>query len=466
MQLVLSMLLALAQPAGSDAAALERALASVRAESICADVRFIAADELEGRDTPSQGLRLAARYLAARLERLGLQPLGDVGYFDHYTLTSVGLDPERSALDLERDGAKTVLVHGRDAFVSATELDVAGPLLCVGAGRPEDYDGLELAGSWALVVPSAEVPWWELGRAARAAGALGLVVLPDPDDEERGGRQSSLSRRMRVEGMEERDRGPAFAQVRLTRSGARALFGDARPARGTKLAGVLRDRRALGQAQEEILENVCGFWPGRDAALAKEVLVLSAHYDHVGKQNGEIHNGADDNGSGTSALLAVAEALTHYGPLRRSVLLLWVSGEEKGLWGSGAWTKKPTLAPGFRAVANVNLDMIGRNAPDLLLITPTKALEHYNGLTRLAEALAPLEGFPVLGSCDDFWERSDHKSFAVNLEIPVAFLFSQIHEDYHQPGDDAEKIDCDKIRRVTRLIVRMLDGLQSDTLGL
>jgi Zn-dependent M28 family amino/carboxypeptidase len=152
--------------------------------------------------------------------------------------------------------------------------------------------------------------------------------------------------------------------------------------------------------------------------------------------------------------------------MRRSVLLLWVSGEEKGLWGSGAWTKKPTLAAGFRAVANVNVDMIGRNAPDLLLITPTKALEHYNGLTRLAESLAPLEGFPQLGSCDDFWERSDHRNFAVNLGIPVAFLFSQIHEDYHQPGDDAEKIDCDKIRRVSRLVVRMLDGLQGDTLGL
>src|SRR6185295_9106407 len=99
-------------------------------------------------------------------------------------------------------------------------------------------------------------------------------------------------------------------------------------------------------------------------------------------------------------LLAVAEALASEGPLQRSVLLLWVSGEEKGLLGSEAWTKNPTLPEGFHAVCDLNIDMIGRNAPDKLLITPTRALKEYNGLTRLAEGLAPLEGFPQLGSCD------------------------------------------------------------------
>jgi Zn-dependent M28 family amino/carboxypeptidase len=211
---------------------------------------------------------------------------------------------------------------------------------------------------------------------------------------------------------------------------------------------------------------VCGFWPGKDPALSKEVVVLSAHYDHVGKQGGEIHNGADDNGSGTSALLAVAEALRSYGPMRRSVLLLWVSGEEKGLWGSGAWTREPTLPEGYRAVCNINVDMVGRNAPDKLLITPTEALAEYNGLTRLAESLGRLEGFPELGSADEYWQRSDHANFSRNLGIPVAFLFSGVHDDYHRPTDDVEKIDCDKIGRVTRLLVRMLEGLQGDQLDL
>src|SRR5262249_39314182 len=113
---------------------------------------------------------------------------------------------------------------------------------------------------------------------------------------------------------------------------------------------------------------------------------------------------------------------------------------------------------------DLNLDMVGRNAPETLLITPSKELEEYNGLTRLAERLAPLEGFPVLGSADEFWTRSDHMNFARNLGIPVAFLFCGEHEDYHQPTDDVEKIDCDKIRRVTRLVLRMLDALQDHEL--
>src|SRR5262245_44055448 len=111
--------IAFLSPSGSDAAAVERALASVQPTSICADVRFIACDELEGRDTPSPGLRLAARYIKARLERLGLQPMGDNGFFDEYELVTTGLDPEKSGLTVERgkDNERTVLRYGRDCFV-------------------------------------------------------------------------------------------------------------------------------------------------------------------------------------------------------------------------------------------------------------------------------------------------------------------------------------------------------------
>jgi Zn-dependent M28 family amino/carboxypeptidase len=158
--------------------------------------------------------------------------------------------------------------------------------------------------------------------------------------------------------------------------------------------------------------------------------------------------------------MAIAEALTAYGPMRRSVLLLWVSGEEKGLLGSKAWTLDPTLPEGMRAVCNLNIDMIGRNPSDYLLITPTRQHPAYNGLTRMAERHAPLEGFPRLGGCDEYWRRSDHMNFSDQLGVPVAFLFSDVHEDYHQPSDTWDKIDFDKIRRVSRLVVRMLDALQ------
>jgi Zn-dependent M28 family amino/carboxypeptidase len=147
-------------------------------------------------------------------------------------------------------------------------------------------------------------------------------------------------------------------------------------------------------------------------------------------------------------------------------MLMWVSGEEKGLWGSQAWTEDPFLPDGREPICNINMDMIGRNEPEKLLVTPTKKLtKEYNGLVRLTEKLAPLEGFPVLGSADKYYSRSDHYNFA-KMGLPVMFLFDDVHEDYHQPTDDADKIDYDKIRRVMRLVLRVIDGLQTDRLDL
>jgi Zn-dependent M28 family amino/carboxypeptidase len=244
---------------------------------------------------------------------------------------------------------------------------------------------------------------------------------------------------------------------------------NARPANGTDLGVVYSDQREeLGKDGTVEVENVCALWPGSDPKLSKEVIILSAHYDHVGtSSDGTVFNGADDNASGTTGLLQIAEALSVHGPMKRTILLIWVSGEEKGLMGSKAWCLNPQLPPDHRPVCNLNIDMIGRNAPESLLITPTKARKaDYNGLTRLAEANCGLEGFTDLGSADDYWFRSDHANFASYLKIPVAFLFDDVHVDYHKSTDDPEKIDCDKIRRVSRLVFRMLDGLQSEVLDL
>ena len=236
------------------------------------------------------------------------------------------------------------------------------------------------------------------------------------------------------------------------------------PVVGQALEFTFRESHGVNEGEGTHLENVCGIWPGTD--LKDEVIILSAHYDHVGVTGGEIFNGADDNGSGTCGLLAVAEALTHYGPMRRTIMLMWVSAEEKGLLGSAAWTKNPWLPEGMKAIANVNIDMIGRNAPAQLHITPTSEHDAYNGLTKVAERNAPLEGFPVLGSADAYWNRSDHANFSRNMGLPVAFLFSDVHEDYHKSTDTPDKIDYDKIRRVSRLVVRMLHDLQADQLDL
>jgi hypothetical protein len=342
-----------------------------------------------------------------------------------------------------------------------------------GHGETGDFEDRDLSGQWALCLDE-DKSWMKRLRGAREAGALGLIVTPGPDYSadpypERFADQVERARNSQVRYPDgERESDPVFPQVFLSPEAGRQLMGGAGASlkSGDLLPGVQFAERRVG-AGEIRVENVCGFWPGDDPQLARDVIIVSAHYDHVGTDTkGVVYNGADDNGSGTTGLLNLAEALAAHGPMRRSVMLMWVSGEEKGLWGSRAWTENPWLPEGTRAVCDLNIDMIGRNAPEYLLITPTKARREYNGLVKLAEANAAAEGFAPLGSADEYWSRSDHANFAKNLNIPVAFLFSDVHEDYHRPTDDPDKIDCDKIRRVTRLVLRMLDGLQTDTLDL
>ncbi len=459
---------------------LERALADIRERPICSDVRFLADDALEGRDTPSRGLQVAARYIAARLERIGWEPGVGEGYLQTWSLEHIAVDPDRTSLRLEAEtGAAHTLVFGDDYLFSGWEVQdhlAEGPIVFCGEGTREDIDGIDLRGAFALCYDS-DLHANSRRNTVRRAGAVGLLVVPNRETgtllhEDRLRRLALLALTGRVESGEERrpdmgGRAPLFHQAFLTESGARALFdlvgSDLRP--GTRLGVVARDERRLpGDGGVVEVENVCALLPGRDPELADEVILVSAHYDHVGIIGGEIHNGADDNASGTASLLALAEALVEF-PVRRTVMLLFVSGEEKGLYGSQAWAREPTLPEGSRAICDINLDMVGRNEPGELYVTPSPAHRAYNGLVELATRLAPLEGFAELGSADRYYDRSDHAVFA-GMGMPVVFLFNGEHADYHRPSDTTDKIDCDKIRRVSRLVMRMIDALQDDDLGL
>ncbi len=473
------------EPAGVAALAsgrLEAALDSIRVESIKSDIFFIASDELEGRDTPSPGQRIAARFLRARLERLGFAPAAPEGYIYPYPLYLPRLDEAQSYARSTLRDTTTEYTLGSDYYLQSRSMaafEGAARVVFCGSNREKDTPK-ELAGKWALCLDDGKI-FTDRLKALAEAGALGVLVAPAPgyDGKPYSERYGDELRKLRAADVTwpRQEAREASAPVLWFSSAAAQrlapeLFGEGAkrsPKIGTELAASFAHARVLvGDNGTVMCENVCGFWPGSDPKLRDEVIVLSAHYDHVGwrGRTREIHNGADDNGSGTTTLLAVAEALATHGPLRRSVLVMWVSGEEKGLYGSKAWTEKPWLPGQARAVCNLNIDMVGRNAPEKLLITPTSKRAEYNGLTKLAEELAPLEGFPTLGSCDSYWDRSDHVNFARNLKIPVAFLFSDVHQDYHQPGDDPEKIDYDKVRRVARLVMRMLAGLQEDKLKL
>ena len=212
-------------------------------------------------------------------------------------------------------------------------------------------------------------------------------------------------------------------------------------------------------------ENVLAFIEGSDEALKNEIVVVSAHYDHIGIVNGEINNGADDDGSGTVSAMEIAEAFIQAkkegnGP-KRSILILHVSGEEKGLFGSDYYTRHPVY-PLANTVCDLNIDMIGRvdeahkdNEKYVYLIGSDRlSMDLHNISEAVNKQTSNLALDYTFNSEDDpnqFYYRSDHYNFAKN-NIPVIFYFSGVHEDYHKPGDDPEKILYDKMCSIAQLV--------------
>lgn len=469
-----------------DPARLALALEAIVETSLRSDLYFLADDVMGGRNTPSPELGASAKFLAARLQRLGFlsakpNPTGaTTDWYHQYPLHQLAFDLENSSIALHSKQASVSLSCNQDYFLyrgtHAYTSDVDAPLVSAGSGSSEDLEAGELQGHWALVFEEGG-SILRMQRKCQEAGAVGLILAQTESSKHdyREKYQKYAARAAKgVTSLQPLERSEAKQDeipiVMLSREGLRKLLeadgleaDNLRVPAGQALQQTLKETRVVRQAELPV-PNVAGFWPGRDPELSKEVIIVSAHYDHVGITGDQIFNGADDNASGSSGLLGIAEGLHAYGPMRRSVLLLWLSGEEKGLWGSDAWTKNPELPEGCRPVANLNIDMIGRTAPDELYVTPTSNHPSFNSIAEAAYSMAKLEGFPKLRGQDEFWERSDHYNFDQNLGIPVAFLSSGQHPDYHKHTDTPEKIDYEKLARITRTIMRLLDHIEDGVL--
>jgi Zn-dependent M28 family amino/carboxypeptidase len=256
---------------------------------------------------------------------------------------------------------------------------------------------------------------------------------------------------------------------------ARELFRDARldfdaltraggTPRPVALSGVTAHIGAPAPATEHRPANVVAILRGSDPELRNSYIVFSAHYDHVGVAgqgsfqctaigDNRICNGADDDASGTAAIMELAEAYAMMPvPPRRSMIFIAVSGEEKGLLGSAYFADNPTV-PLESMIANINLDMIGRNHPDSVVVIG----QTYSSLGPLLHQVNGRLPELRMTVSDDLWPqqrfffRSDHFSFA-RREIPAIFFFTGVHDDYHRPTDTVEKIDLNKITRITRLV--------------
>src|SRR6185369_9645340 len=230
--------------------------------------------------------------------------------------------------------------------------------------------------------------------------------------------------------------------------------------------------------ERPMTQNVVGVWEGADPVLKNEYVAVGAHYDHVGVcapgTADPICNGADDDGSGTTALLSMAEAVSHAKQRpRRSVLFVWHCGEEKGLWGSRYFTEYPTV-PLDKVVTQLNIDMIGRSkqegdtnvrnatlsGPNAVYVIGSKMMS--TELGELSESVnKSFLNLTFDTRYDDpkdphrFFFRSDHYNYA-RKGIPIIFFFDGEHEDYHRAGDSADKIDYQKMEKITRTIYMTL----------
>ena len=466
-----------AQVEASQTEAVEEAAATITPEDMGTAIATIADDSMGGRDTPSAGLDESAQWIADQYAAYGLAPAGDDGtFFQRYAFPLRALDTTAVHFGTVKDGENVMLAYGEDYFVSAATPfeDRAmghGSLVWVGRSADGSWPAVESARGQVMVVslPGAYDRDWRIAagqalRTAQAAGARALVVALGDDFPEIAFERLSELAAEPSRSLVDADEIPVFyvrpaaAAAVLARGGLDLAALVTGPGEPQVVPGVEAHFSADAVIVEDATApNVVAVLRGRDPELADTYVVFSAHMDHVGigtanAAGDSIYNGADDDASGTAALVEMAQAFSTLEEApRRSLVFLNVSGEEKGLLGSRWFTEHPTI-PAERIVANVNMDMIARNAPDSIVVIG----QAYSSLGPLVQGVAAEHPDLGLTVSDDLWPeerfffRSDHFNFA-RLEIPALFFFAGVHEDYHQPSDELAKLDLDKAARVARL---------------
>ena len=480
-------------------------------------VKVLADDNMEGRDTGSAGLRKAEAYVVEQLKRSGVQPAGNQGYYQPVKFQSRQIVETDSSAALLRDGDVKPLTLGDDIIFSTRidlALEVEAPLVFAGYGLtvPEkDYDdlaGLDVKGKVVVILSGspAEIPGplashyqtaAERWKVLRHAGVIGMVTIPNPASMDVPWSRIALNRAhpsmdladpVFNETAGERlamTVNPAKAEVLFAGTGhtfaeLAALGKEGKSLPRFPLPFSIRAKTKLVKKDVESA-NIIGKLPGTDPVLKNEYVVISAHIDHVGigePINGDrIYNGAMDNASGSAVLLDVAASLRKSPEqLKRSVLFLFVTGEEKGLLGSKYFTQYPTVDP-EALVADINIDMF-------LPIIPLKTLVVFglaeSDLGDLARDVALSRGVQVEADPEpqrNVFIRSDQYNF-IRHGIPAVAMGvapdpnspeqKKIFKDwlttrYHAPSDDlAQPIDYSAAAQYEEIIRALMLTVAND----
>ena len=470
------------------------------------DVAWLADDERQGRRAGSKQGRATAEWLAARLGDLGLTPAGsDEGFFQEFDVPLAPRVGETSLVRIMTDkgsrmvsewlgvvplfcsegssaeGALAFRGYGIDSldqdWNDFAEGDLGGAIVVMLRGTPPDN----------VLLPAKPVAEGEVAHAstfeatgsiflkvmnAKRRGAAGVILLqeagaaaPLPFDESqaaRAGIPALSARRDLFEALV----GEEAARALFAQADRRAPAAFGAPDTNLRVRIVSDVRRERGLAL-----NVLARLPGVDPA---RTVIIGAHYDHLGlggegslapDRTGEIHNGADDNASGTATVLEMARLLSQGPPPAGDVVFALWSGEELGLLGSKYWCEHPTL-PLANVRANLNLDMVGRarapgqrSEPAQLAVLGAGTASAFEAW--LTQASSPTELVLQINRSGFGTGGSDHMSF-MTRQIPVLHFFTGVHTDYHKPGDDSDKIDAEAMARIASLGMNLVGLMQAE----
>lgn len=469
---------------------------AITTEELRRDLFVFAADSFGGRATATPYAVKAERFLTARLQSLGVVPAGDSGYLQRVPLKRNTL--AATELSVTSASAPRTLALGKDLLVLSSlgqgaplpRLVVDAEVAFAGYGiqdsilRRNDFAGLDLAGKALVVVAGAPAnadsatrvkysvqnAFVRLGGLIQRQPAAVVVIVPDSffalAQGQLGQTQLELADGESSPPPNQARPLPMVAILRMA-SGAPFLPSDwpsndrSRQMPGTRFVARLSER-----IDTVMTHNVVGIVHGSDPARRNTYVAYGAHYDHVGtrtptpEDRDTVFNGADDDGSGSVALLAIARAWVQGPKPARSALFVWHVGEELGLFGSAWYAANPTV-PIDSIVAQINADMIGRNHPDSLYIVGPGAAP--NGQSRVLgqvmDSVNALQAKPFVFNRE--WDstthperiyfRSDHFNYAVK-GIPIVFLTTGLHPQYHQVADEAPLVDFAKLARVSTLM--------------
>jgi hypothetical protein len=473
--------------------------ATITPNDLRAHLTVLTADSLEGRETGTVGNMKAANYIARYFDNIGIQKIGqESSYFQKMVYTNEawnniqmkvnnqsyrhqfnfyalpGNNPSVPSKLIEANEV-VFLGYGIDdkAYSDYKKTDVKDKVIMIYAGEPLKKD------STSYISKSKTLSNWSTNvqKKLETAYKYGVkaVLIIDPNLSKNIQENRRLFSRNIVGDVEKPD-GRLANNIYISPDMAREIIG----INAEKLKKI-REKIQKGKARSLILpctlrvemdkyfkqlisNNVIGLVEGTDPVLKNEIVVVSAHYDHLGKQGESIYHGADDNGSGTSTVLEIAQAMTEakkkgIGP-RRSVMLMLMTGEEKGLLGSKYYVTFPLL-PLEKTVADVNIDMVGRvdekykdNPNYIYVIGADKLSTDLHNINE--EANRTYTNLTLDYTYNDendpnrYYYRSDHYNFA-ERGIPAIFYFNGTHDDYHRPSDTIDKINFEKMAKIGQL---------------